>query len=105
MQQDVESLGIAKYGFKLSVEEQKRRYLIKSILHQSGINPMTFENQFKEDLTDTFPELDVLSELGYLEKNSSAWKLTSAGMAQSDAIGPALYSETVCNLIEGYELL
>ncbi|MCP3922440.1 MAG: coproporphyrinogen III oxidase family protein [Desulfobacterales bacterium] len=92
-----------EFGFKLDEAEQKRRYLIKSILQTSGLNKLQYKSFFNSDFMDDFPELSNLTEKGFAEISNGTLKLTQTGIAYSDAIGPALISGSVRAKMKEYE--
>lgn len=93
------------YGIRLSPEEQKRRYIIKSLLHGQGLDLQRYAHRFMSDPLHEFQELQVLvsADLAYLTADN-ALKLTAAGVELSDSIGPALYSADVSLLMNKFEL-
>jgi oxygen-independent coproporphyrinogen III oxidase len=96
---------LADYGIQLTESELKLRYVIKSILHASGLNLAQYRRFFKSEALDEQPKLRYLleSDLCFVE-NDSVVKLTSQGIDLSDAIGPWLYSETIQSKIKQFEL-
>ncbi|HLZ60191.1 MAG TPA: STM4012 family radical SAM protein [Ktedonosporobacter sp.] len=95
---------VASYGIALDGEEQRRRYIIKSLLEAGGLNCAAYQRRFG---SDAFADLPALLELLRLELASSAGDtivLTSAGIERSDTIGPWLYSMHVRDLVKGYAL-
>ena len=93
-----------KHGIFLNEEEQKRRFLIKSITDGGIFNTATYTKNFK---TNAFEEFDLLNELVerkfLTEINKNIFRLSLKGMVYEDVIGPALYSENVVNLINRYD--
>jgi len=98
------SFGAADYGAALSLEEQKRRYVIKSLLRVEGITFGAYQNRFGTSMCDDLPQLQELSALGLLAKSVDCLRLNAEGLAFSDTIGPWLYSETVTATMDAYEL-
>ncbi|MEJ1241949.1 STM4012 family radical SAM protein [Chryseolinea sp. T2] len=100
-----EAFSFAHYGICLNNEEQKRRYMIKSLLHGDGLNEARYRNMFTTDVMTDFPQLPQLLDAGmaYVTGDDEV-KLTMAGMELSDSIGPWLYSEDVYGLMNVYEL-
>ena len=91
------------YGFILSQAEQKRRYLIKSLLHAEGLDKSRYKELFASELMEDFPQLEELNPM-ISETEKNIMSLTSGGVDYSDAIGPWLYSEEVKKLIGQVEL-
>jgi len=94
----------AHYGINLDVQEQRRRYVIKSLLRTSGLNLNNYRNHFNTDAMSDIPELQELELLDMAVKESSMMRLTPEGLAHSDTIGPWLYSDKVKSKMEDYEL-
>ncbi len=95
---------LADYGFGLSPDEERRRFLIKSLLRADGIDEGSYLQRFGSDMLEDFPQLAELSSEGLAAADSHTLRLTEAGLELSDAIGPWLYSTRVHGLIKNYEL-
>jgi len=93
----------ANNGFLLDDEEQRRRYLIQSLLTEVGLDVPAYQRRFHSDPLDDLPELCELEPLGLTTRQGQHLKLTAAGLERSDAIGPWLYSQRVQALMGGYE--
>jgi oxygen-independent coproporphyrinogen-3 oxidase len=107
---DARNYKYADYGFVLNEEEQKRRFVLKSLLHKDGIDFSKYNQSFKSDLFEDFTELTYLVDLGYAKQESRTYdkvllKLTLEGLALSDSIGPWLMSQNVKDRMERYVLL
>lgn len=100
-----EGFSLARYGICLSEEEQKRRYMIKSLLHGEGLSAPRYRKIFFADVFTEFPELSLLIDAGMFYVNTDdEVVLTSTGMELSDSIGPWLYSQHIDRLMKVYEL-
>jgi oxygen-independent coproporphyrinogen-3 oxidase len=97
------SLSMVDYGCYLDRTEQKRRYVIKSLLRSDGLNELVYSSRFGSDAIDDVPELIDLINYGLIKRDGRL-QLTEAGMEKSDSIGPFLYSATMRRLMDGYEL-
>ena len=95
---------LVHYGIRLDEFEQRLRYVIKSLLRAEGVSQPGYRNRFGSDPFDDLPALAELLDLGLAENSSSAFTLTTEGMAASDTIGPWLYSEAVTNQMDAYQL-
>lgn len=105
-QRSSESFAFADYGIQLNREEQKRRYLIKSLLRADGLDLQKYHNRFQADVRDDFSELEQLFDRGWLVVKTDEGehlRLTPEGMSWSDVIGPWLYSEPTVALMESYQ--
>ena len=95
---------VADFGFCLSTDEERCRFVIKSILRADGLDLGSYQQRFRRSVFDDFPQLDELSSEGLASFNSDTLKLSEAGIELSDAIGPWLFSTNVHDLMKNYEL-
>ncbi len=93
----------AEQGYRLGPEDQRRRYVLQSLLSGEGLPFEAYGRRFGSAVLDDLPELDVLEELGLVARSTDRVTLTDSGLERSDAIGPWLYSEKVRRLMEDYE--
>jgi oxygen-independent coproporphyrinogen III oxidase len=99
-----EAFAAADYGFALDGDDQRRRYALKSILHEEGLSFSIYRARFDGDLWDDLPQLRELEMIGLAVRRQGALVLTEAGLEQTDTIGPWLYSEKVRLLTSSYRL-
>lgn len=92
------------YGIVLNKEEQQRRFVIKSILHGSGLDLKRYSTLFEQDALNEYALLPELINAGMAHLQGNILQLTDTGLDYSDAIGPALYSENIQQLITEFEL-
>jgi coproporphyrinogen III oxidase-like Fe-S oxidoreductase len=92
--------GYAEVGFRLDTDEQRRRWLVKTLLRADGVSQKAWHNRFGVPL----PPLEPLSEKGWLGSDEDRVWLTDEGLAHSDAIGPWLVSPAVRNAMGEYAL-
>ncbi|MEW2356828.1 STM4012 family radical SAM protein [Spirillospora sp. NPDC029432] len=92
----------ARVGFALDADERRRRHLIQSLLQADGLDRTAYKERFGTDAADDF-DLAPFEERGHLHRDASAVRLTPEGLAYSDAIGPALFSRRVQELMAAYE--
>lgn len=90
------------YGFELNEDEQRRRWLILSLLQADGLELAGYRRRFHGDSLGDFPQLLGLVERGLAELSEERLRLTPLGLAWSDAIGPRLYSQSVSQRMEAY---
>jgi oxygen-independent coproporphyrinogen-3 oxidase len=83
---------VAAYGVELTPEEERRRYVLKTLLRKGGLPLDAYEAWFGSRAEDDFPELRALALAGLAERGTTHVALTDAGLELSDAIGPMLYS-------------
>ncbi|MFD0684879.1 STM4012 family radical SAM protein [Actinomadura fibrosa] len=94
----------ARVGFRLNDDERKRRHLLQSLLQASGLNRTSYRARFGTDPLDDFTaDLAAFEQAGWLETTPDTVALTAEGLAHSDAIGPALFSQRAQELMDAYE--
>ena len=96
---------LADYGTWLNLEEQKRRYVIKSILKKDGLDVDDYRQWFGSEVYDEFEQLNELGELKFANLTKEKIQLTPLGLSHSDFIGPWLYSESVKTRMEAFEVV
>ncbi|OQP41078.1 hypothetical protein A4H97_15890 [Niastella yeongjuensis] len=92
------------YGIELNKEEQQRRFVIKSVLHGTGLDLERYNSLYAHDALEAYPLLPELLKADMASLQNGIFQLTSMGLDYSDAIGPALYSEPIKQLITEFEL-
>lgn len=85
---------VADYGFILDDDEQRRRWLILSLLSADGVDVAAYRRRFGDTPDAHYPELHDLAPR-YAVSTEDALKLTTEGIARADAIGPWLGSPAV----------
>lgn len=95
-----ESFSCAHHGIWLDDDEQRRRYLMLSILQKSGLKIVDYEVRFGTSPWLDFDELDELQQAGLAAVRDGSITLTEEGIELSDAIGPWLASSQVRHLVE-----
>jgi oxygen-independent coproporphyrinogen III oxidase len=97
-----EELACAEHGFALDADEQRRRYLLQSILNVEGLESSRYIARFGTDPADDFPELHGLAEAGLLACETGKWTPTPLGLERSDSLGPWFFSARVRALMAEY---
>jgi oxygen-independent coproporphyrinogen III oxidase len=92
----------ADYGIRLSEDDRRRRYLIKSILKAQGLERTHYREVFGTDAGSDFPDLDTLLQLGLAQQEGNFLRLTAEGMAHSDLIGHWFISPEVGHKMQEY---
>ncbi|MBZ4415807.1 STM4012 family radical SAM protein [Myxococcus sp. RHSTA-1-4] len=95
------SFGEVGYGFRLSPEEQRRRYMLLSLLAE-GVDLAAYRQRFGAEVLEDFPELAELETHGLGRQEAGVLRLTAAGVERSDLIGPWLHSEPVREQMKEY---
>jgi oxygen-independent coproporphyrinogen-3 oxidase len=98
-----ESFDQAWYGISLDAGEQRRRFIIQSLLHASGLSAPDYRARFGTQVMEDHPELREVIDLG-LAENTSALHLTPRGFELSDCLGPWLYSDMVRERMREFDL-
>ncbi|MBV1856173.1 STM4012 family radical SAM protein [Catellatospora sp. NEAU-YM18] len=91
-----------EHGFRLDAVEQRRRWVLKSLLRADGLDLAAYTARFGTEAGDDFPALPELAGRGWLDGRAGALRLTDDGLAHSDAIGPWLVSGPVRELMAGH---
>ncbi|MDH6374405.1 oxygen-independent coproporphyrinogen-3 oxidase [Paenibacillus sp. PastF-3] len=94
----------ADYGIVLSLEEQKRRFILKAILHSEGLRIEDYSLRFKNSLWDDYPELSNLLQTGLGMEIDGVLRLTTEGMGYSDSIGDWFISGEIREQMERFVL-
>ena len=94
---------VAEHGFALNDDEQRRRFMLQSILNVEGLSQAQYESRFGSSAFDDCPELGGFAELGMIVFDDGRWVPTTLGLEWSDAIGPWLFSRSVRQLMAEYE--
>ncbi len=97
-----EAFGVADYGFVLDDTEQRRRWLILSLLSDDGLDLAAYRQRFESTPAVDFPQLAELN--GYTATDGQTLRLTGEGLARADAIGPWLFSEQVRQRMAAFDL-
>lgn len=99
-----ESYDTADYGIVLSREEQKRRFILKAVLHSEGLKLADYSGRFSASLWNDYPELDLLLQNGLGEVEEGILRLTPEGLGYSDSIGDWFISGEIRERMEGFIL-
>jgi oxygen-independent coproporphyrinogen-3 oxidase len=101
---DDAAFATAEHGFTLDNDEQRRRYLLQSLLNADGLDLARYAARFGGDVFADFPDLVTFTDLGLFRREDDRLTPTAAGLERSDAVGPWFFSERVRRLMSGYEL-
>jgi oxygen-independent coproporphyrinogen-3 oxidase len=96
---------VVGHGVRLDREEQTRRFVIQSLLQAAGLSRPAYRTRFGRDVLDDLPQLTALEGHGLATRTAARLRLTAAGLARSDVIGPWLYSAAVRRRSAAYELV
>ena len=96
--------GLARYGCPVDAGEQRRRYVIQSLLQADGLDCAAYRDRFGTDVWADLPALGDVVTFDLARQEGRKLILTPAGMERSDTLGPWLYSPRVGQLMEVYEL-
>lgn len=91
------------YGYLLSDEEIRRRYVIKNILTSRGIFVSEYMKKFNSNIFEDYDILQSFIDDKHLLKNGDRLYLSEEGLALSDAIGPLLISEEVSSRMKEWK--
>ena len=99
-----EQFARADYGCEITDPESRRRWVIKSLFRTSGLDRGQYLSAFGADALDDFPQLENLAAQGYFDVTTDRVRPTPLGLEWSDALGPALFSDSVKTLMAGFAL-
>ena len=91
----------AHHGFELSAHEQRRRYVIQSLLTAPGLSHAAYTRRFGHAAMDDLPQLRELVALELAQDDGALLALNDRGFAYADTIGPWLASAQVRDLMAG----
>jgi oxygen-independent coproporphyrinogen-3 oxidase len=94
----------ADYGCRLDSEEQRRRYVLKSVLRVDGLSLADYRSHFGTDAFEDLPQLTELLEEELAESPDGMLRLNARGFEASDVIGPWLASPSVRSRMESFAL-
>ncbi|HET9655536.1 MAG TPA: STM4012 family radical SAM protein [Kineosporiaceae bacterium] len=93
---DADDLGLARFGYRLDGDEQRRRWLVRTLLVADGVDLVAYAARFDGSTPEQdFPQLAELVERGWAQRLPQRFRLTAEGLAHADAIGPWLVSPAV----------
>lgn len=95
--------GFARNGIRLDAEDQRRRFVILSLLAE-GLDFERYRQRFGSDAREDLPQLAELVNADLVIVDGGGMRLSAEGVTRSDAIGPWLRSAKVRQLMEAYEL-
>tara|TARA_B110000196_G_C21151738_1_gene670176 strand:- start:945 stop:2300 length:1356 start_codon:yes stop_codon:yes gene_type:complete len=85
----------ASYGVKLSLDEQKRRFVMQSLLISDGLDLSAYQRRFHSNCLTDFPQLELLINAGLAYQQGNLILLSVMGFERADSIGPWFSSDTV----------
>ncbi len=85
----------ADHGIRLTLDDRKRRFLIKSVLKSAGLDLPRYRGLFGTDALQDFPDLPELLRLDLAVLDGDRLRLTGRGMALSDGVGAWFVSRRV----------
>jgi oxygen-independent coproporphyrinogen-3 oxidase len=104
LQRSSAAFAFADYGCRLDAQEQRRRYLLKSLLRIDGLSLADYQSQFHSEVFEDFPQLAELTGADFAHAAAGRLVLTATGFELSDAIGPWLGSAAMQERMKGFAL-
>lgn len=98
-----ESFALAEHGFVLDGDEQRRRFVLQSLLQSAGLDDEHYRSRFRTTALDDLPELHELGDHDLAIVEGERIQLTQRGLELSDVIGPWLFSDAVRRLMRGHD--
>lgn len=105
VEREADRFRFAEHGCTLPLEEQKRRYVIKSLLRIDGLDLRAYREEFGTEAMNDFPELKLLESTGFTTRADDFLQLNEEGLACSDVIGPWLFSGEMRSRMAAFELV
>ncbi|MBC7977744.1 MAG: STM4012 family radical SAM protein, partial [Myxococcales bacterium] len=87
VQRDDAAFAVADHGFVLDSDEQRRRWLILSLLSEHGVDRAAYQARFGSDALADFPALAELAPRGLADETAECLRLTAEGLGRADALG------------------
>lgn len=94
----------ARLGFVLDADEQRRRFVIQSLLVAPGLEQAAYRRRFGTELWQDLPCLGELIDNGLAHCVDGVLALTTTGVEHADTIGPWLASDAVNARMSSYAL-
>jgi oxygen-independent coproporphyrinogen-3 oxidase len=104
LDRDAAAFARAEYGIRLEAGEQRRRYVLKSLLHADGLDLTAYRERYGSEAQTDFSELGELGERELAQRIGERLQLTPRGLEYSDALGPWLYSDAMRARMEAFPL-
>ena len=101
---DEEDFARATWGVRLDGREQRRRYVLKTLLRVEGLSRQIYRDQFGTDVLEDLPEVARLIDEGLISDDGSSLTPTERGLECSDAVGPRLVSGEVAQRMRTAQL-
>jgi oxygen-independent coproporphyrinogen III oxidase len=94
---------VINHGFELDGDEQRRRFVILSLLYD-GLDLTAYASAFAADARGDFaPEWEALTAEDCVRFDGAAVRLTARGVRHSDVVGQLFFSERVRQLMDTFE--
>ncbi len=100
---DREQFAAIDHGYQLDEIDQRRRFIIQSILNTEGLSIDSYKQRFGAHPFDDVSTMAALTAEGLLAESNDRIIPTERGLELSDQIGVRLYSEKVSTLMTEYE--
>ncbi|MCM2422575.1 STM4012 family radical SAM protein [Streptomyces sp. RKAG293] len=101
-----QQFAVAEFGRRMNGDEPRRRHLLQSLLQAGGMPVDDYRARFGTGPEQDFPvELGRFAAAGWLDGTAAPerLRLSAEGLAHSDAVGPALFSDPVRALMAEYD--
>lgn len=104
VKRDASSFQNVQYGIHLDLDTRRRRFILQSILHVSGLSEAHYNQLFGTAFQNDYPEMNTLLDLGLAQTMGGIWTLTAAGFEVSDVIGPWFYAPEIQDRMSDFVL-
>jgi oxygen-independent coproporphyrinogen-3 oxidase len=97
-----EDFASVDHGYHLDGDEQRRRYVLLTLLQSSGLSLHDYRGRFGSDLLDDLPRMADLEAEGLALVSGERLVLSARGLELSDIFGPWLSSREVRRRMREY---
>lgn len=97
--------GFAQTGYGIEIDriDQKHRYVLLSLLQVGGFPLSDYKYRYDSDLLEDIPQLRLLEKHQLATIDHNTISLNETGIAYSDLIGSWLFTDTIRQLMQGWE--
>ena len=100
--QDEADFSVARHGFTLDGDDQRRRWIMLSIL-EGDLDLDAYQERFASTPLADHPHLAEAIAAGLVTVDGRWWRLSASGMERSDVLGQWLYSPRVAALMRDWQ--
>ena len=91
------------YGIEIDLQDQKRRYVLLSLLQIGGFPFSDYQTRYDSDVLEDIPQLHLLEKHQLATIDDNMICLNEKGIAYSDLIGSWLFTDTIRQRMQNWE--